>query len=177
MLEKIGRRVQMLDDETRVTPFRARPHHGEFEMFYRESWESVYRVLAVLLRDANLAAEATDEAMTRAFERWTSVSQHSNPIGWVYVVGRNWAFTELRKRRREPAHQPEVAIAAVERDVTLDQAVAALPIRLREVIVLHYLVDLTHSDIARMLRIPEGTVKSRLSRGLNALRKDVGDAP
>lgn len=91
------------------------------------------------------------------------------------MVGCNWALTQLRKTHRETARQAEVAVAAAERDVTLDQAVAALPVRLREVIVLHYLVDLTHAEIARILRIPEGTVKSRLSRGLTALRKDVGD--
>jgi RNA polymerase sigma factor (sigma-70 family) len=113
--------------------------------------------------------------MTRALERWTSVSQHDNPAGWVYVVGRNWALTQLRKTHRGTARQAEVAIAAVERDVTLDQAVATLPVRVREVIVLHYLVDLTHAEIARTLRVPEGTVKSRLNRGLTALRKEVGD--
>lgn len=164
----------MLDDETRFAPFGAGPHAG-FDAFYRESWDGVYRVLAVLFRDADLAAEATDEAMTRALERWPSVSEHDNPAGWVYVVGRNWALTRLRKRKRESNVEAEIAVAPVERDVTLDRAVAALPMRLREVIVLHYLVDLTHAEIARVLRVPEGTVKSRLSRGLARLRKEVGD--
>ncbi|MEP6525880.1 MAG: sigma-70 family RNA polymerase sigma factor, partial [Nocardioidaceae bacterium] len=56
----------------------------------------------------------------------------------------------------------------------LRDAVNALSPRQREVIVCRYLLDLSEQDTAQVLRIPEGTVKSRLSRGLRALEQELG---
>lgn len=78
----------------------ARLRHNEFETFYRAQWEEIYRPLAVILRDPDLAREATDEAMARAVRDWSTVSSVSNQAGWVYRVAHNWAMDQLRRRRR-----------------------------------------------------------------------------
>ena len=81
-----------------------------FSRFYGESRPKVLRALAVSIGDADLAAEATDEAMARAFQRWAKVSGLDNPGGWVYRVGLNWALTVLRTRRRrsqKPLFRPD----------------------------------------------------------------------
>jgi RNA polymerase sigma-70 factor (ECF subfamily) len=74
---------------------------GDFEAFYRANADKVRRALAVTLGDAHVAAEATDEAMTRALARWRRVSTHDSPAGWVYRVGLNWAISRWRRLRRE----------------------------------------------------------------------------
>ena len=73
----------------------------DFEAFYRAHADTVRRALAVTLGDAHVAAEATDEAMTRALARWRRVSTHDSPAAWVYRVGLNWAISRWRRLRRE----------------------------------------------------------------------------
>ena len=150
--------------------------HGDtFESFYRASWWDVYRVLAVVLRNADLAEEAADEGMTRAFHAWPKVSGHANPAGWVYVVSLNWARSMLRRSSRTVFRPdpPEEGYTQPMPDPDLDRAVAGLPIRQREVVVLRYMVGMSQREIADLLGVAEGTVKSRIGRALVKLRKEV----
>jgi hypothetical protein len=77
--------------------------YRRFEEFYAADRERIYRALAVTLRNPDLAAEATDEAMTRAYQRWGLVRAYDNPTGWVYRVALNWARSRLRRHSREHA--------------------------------------------------------------------------
>lgn len=151
------------------------PHEG-FEAFYRANADRVYRALAVTLRRDDLAAEAVAEAMARACARWSTVSRLDNPAGWVFRVGLNWATSWWRKVRREsppateadhPWHRPPDA-STVARD-----ALARLPEAQRAVITCRVLLDFSTAETAAALRISEGTVKSRLARGLAALRNEL----
>jgi RNA polymerase sigma-70 factor (sigma-E family) len=160
-------------EEANVAGRRA---HSEFEDFYRAHAEDVYRTLAVLLRDHDLAREAVDEAMARAFERWRTVRRYTNQPGWVYRVALNWSRSRIRRQGRE------IAVDAVQQassdplpDPSLDRAIADLPLRHREVIVLRYLLDMPQDQVAAVLGIPVGTVKSRLHRALETLREEIDD--
>ncbi len=153
-------------------------HHLEwesFEGFYRAHWHDLYRTLAAVLRDSELAEEAANEAMVRAFQRWGTVKRYDNPEGWVYRVGLNWARSWLRKTRRETRGVGDRPVndhlSGVE--FALEQHLAALSMPMREVVVFRYLFDRSTAQTANMLDIPEGTVKSRLNRALNQLREEV----
>lgn len=148
-----------------------------FEDFYRLQREPVFRALVATIGDPHLAAEATDEAMVRAYQRWRSVRRYQNPPGWVYRVGLNWARSRIRRDRREiPA--PRASDRPMEDgtgfDPALLAAVAQLPLEYRTVIVLKYVLDWTQPEIAETLDISVGTVKSRLSRGLDQLQNKKG---
>ena len=130
------------------------------------------RALALTLGDTGLGVEATDEAMTRAYQRWSQVSAYDNPAGWVYRVGLNWARSRRRKWVREVfrSESPDrEAPPAPEVDPALDEALAALPVEQRSVVVLRYLLDWSEFQTAEALEIAPGTVKSRLSRALDRL--------
>ena len=148
----------------------------EFEDFYRARREQVFRGLALTLRDRDLAADATDEAMARAYQHWRTVSSYNNPEGWTYRVGLNWARSRMRKTKREvrgfrldatPA--PEVKPA----DPNLAAALEHLPLQQRAVVVLRFYYDWSTEQVAKALGVPNGTVKSRLSRALERLETDV----
>src|ERR1700733_14749109 len=72
----------------------------DFEAFYAEARTPLARALAVTTGDRDLAVEAVDEAMARAYQRWSRIARLENPGGWVYRVGLNWATSVLRRRNR-----------------------------------------------------------------------------
>jgi RNA polymerase sigma-70 factor (ECF subfamily) len=146
-----------------------------FERFYADTWQTVYRALVVGIGDSDLAREAVDEAMVRAYERWRSVGGMANREGWVYRVASNWATSRLRRRRLllrpHPApvvsHDPDVV------DPKLLAAIRRLSPKHRDVVVARYLLDMSESATSQALDIPTGTVKSRLSRALAELKESL----
>lgn len=145
----------------------------EFGAFYRQSRDRLYRALA--LGDADIAADAVNEAMTRAFERWDKVGDFDNPSGWVYRVGVNWGRSVQRHRGRMPM-QP-LASDSYEMSVpepALVDAVAGLPSHYRTVVVARYYLQWTPAEIATALHVLGATVRSRLQRALVRLRRQMG---
>jgi len=107
---------------------------------------------------------------------------------WVFRIANHSANRWLRRRRSEvvalaaradvlrlQADGKEAERAAAAREVAR-QALAALPRKLQEVAALHYLAELPLDEVAATLRIPLGTVKSRLSRALDRLRSRLPEA-
>ena len=152
-----------------------------FEDFYAVHRDELARALGLALRDGELGAEAADEAFARACQRWGQVSAYANPQGWVFRVGLNWARSWLRRVRRERERQPLLAQAhATEdgaRDVDLERALATLNDAHRAVIVARFYLDWSVAETAEALGVAEGTVKSRLSRGLEQLRDVLDPEP
>ncbi len=152
-----------------------------FEDFYAAHRDEMARALGLSLRDASLGAEAADEAFARACQRWGQVSAYANPQGWVFRVGLNWARSWLRRVRRERERQPLVAQPhATEdraRDLDLEAALSTLNDAHRAVIVARFYLDWSVAETAEALGVAPGTVKSRLSRGLEQLRDVLEAAP
>jgi RNA polymerase sigma-70 factor (ECF subfamily) len=150
-----------------------------FEAFYRAQIDRIFRALVLTLGNEDLAREATDEAMTRAYARWKRVGGLDNPGGWVFRVGLNWATSWWRKVRRErppvaDEHHPTAA-GSDPNGLAARAAVDQLPLAQRSVVVCRILLDLSTAETASVLGITEGTVKSRLSRALVGLREALGE--
>jgi RNA polymerase sigma-70 factor (ECF subfamily) len=142
-----------------------------FDEFYASARSGIARGVAMAIGDVDLAAEATDEAMARAFERWPTVSRFDRPEGWVYRVAMNWALSVLRRRRRSDhrLYDPGVDTAAVS-DPEVHVALAELDVKHRSVIVCRHLLGWSVADTAAALGVREGTVKSRLHRAHRILQ-------
>ncbi len=152
-----------------------RMQEPSFEAYYRAQRQHIFRALALTLGNRDLAEDAVDEAMTRTYQHWRTVSSFDNQAGWTYRVGLNWARSRLRKRKREilldqlPEEGTEITFA----DPDLDRAVKALPIDSRAVVVLRHYLDWSTEEAARALGVRPGTIKSRLHRAMNELRKEL----
>lgn len=162
-----------------ATDAKAPPESDGFEGFYRAEVDRVYRALAVTLGDRDLAREATDEAMARAYARWDRIAAHDNPGGWVFRVGLNWATSWWRKVRRErplvwdaEAAHPH-ASAPDPAGVAAFAALQAQPRASRAVVVCRVLLGLSTVETAAVLGVAEGTVKSRLARALAGMRESL----
>jgi RNA polymerase sigma-70 factor (ECF subfamily) len=152
-----------------------RLQQASFEAFYRGNRQHIFRALALTLGDRDLAADAVDEAMTRAFQHWRTVQNYDNQAGWAYRVGLNWARSRLRKRKREvlAERMPEEPTEVRFTDPDLDRAVKSLPVDARAVVVLRHFLDWSTDEVARALQIRPGTVKSRLHRAMQELRSQL----
>jgi len=148
------------------------PTVAGFDGFHRANRDRLYRALVMTTRDPDVASEAVDEAMSRAAERWKIIGTYAAPEGWVYRVALNWARSVFRRRKPLPRSSGLVWDALPDPDVT--RAVAALPYKLRVVVVTRYYLDWSNPQIAEGLDIPLGTVKSRLHRALEHLGENLG---
>ena len=126
--------------------------------------------------------------MVRGLDRFDERSSFKT---WAYRVATNAALDELRRRRRRP--QPGLPVTALTSPGThaldqgvatrldVDAALACLPIEFRSPVVLRDLCTLSYDEIAEVLEIPPGTVRSRIARGRAALadmlRDDVLPGP
>jgi RNA polymerase sigma factor (sigma-70 family) len=137
--------------------------------------DRLYRAVALVVGDTTLAADAIDEAMTRAYTRWDRIEDYASPEGWVYRVAMNVARSALRKTRREDLWEqpPAEKVFDDQPDLELRAAVGRLPVKFRSVVVGRYLLDWSTAETAEALGIPEGTVKTRLKRALARLAKDL----
>jgi RNA polymerase sigma-70 factor, ECF subfamily len=121
------------------------------------------------------------EALVRAWERTTKGEAIDSLGAWVATVALNVSRSGVRRKMAERrARQRLGAPPATTPDrfhgdaVDIERAVATLPRRQREVVVLRYLLDLNTAETATTLRINEGTVKSELSRARAALADRLG---
>lgn len=146
-----------------------------FEGFYRRVWDQIHRAVAVGIGSVEVASEVVDEAMVRAYERWTKVSTMDNPEGWVYATAMNRARSLLRRRKfRSNSHLPEIPFEDPEVvDPGLINAIRRLPFHQREAIVARYLFDMSEAQMSEAFNLPKGTIKSRLHRGLQSLKEDL----
>jgi RNA polymerase sigma-70 factor (ECF subfamily) len=153
---------------------------GAFESLTVASHSRLYRVAYSILRDRQLAEDATQQAF---LDIWRNLGRLDDPArfaGWSYRLLVHACFAEAKKRR--PGWAPELDIGdsrvpvapdeydqVVDRDL-LERGFRRLSVEHRTVIVLRCLLDLPMVEVAEALGIPAGTVGSRLNRALSALR-------
>ena len=143
-----------------------------FDGFYLANRDRLYRALVLTIRNRDLAVEAIDEAMVRAYERWSTVGAYDSPEGWGYRVALNWSRSVLRRKRPQVAESEAVWDSPPDLDVA--RAVGSLSVKLRSVVVARYYRDWSVPQIAERLDSPPGTVKSRLHRALERVETSLG---
>ncbi|MCW3816525.1 sigma-70 family RNA polymerase sigma factor [Micromonospora sp. DR5-3] len=149
-----------------------------------ELYAACYRRLVVQLYavtgDLHEAQEAVQEAFTRALVAPRRFAGLDNPEAWLRRVAVNVVRSRHRRRRvldrllRRIGPPPEVADRSPEH-LALLAALRDLPEGQRHALALHYLVDLPVDEVAAALGVTAGTVKSRLSRGRQALARLLAD--
>lgn len=142
--------------------------------YYPLAYRRLVGTLQVMGVPGQDASEVAQEAFVRLIPRWDSIRTYESPDGWLRTVAWRIWLNRRRKDRRTFVLQdmPEQATqggVTFEDRAALMAALAALPEGHREVVVLHYLIDLPVARIATELGIAAGTVKSRLSRSRAAL--------
>jgi RNA polymerase sigma-70 factor (ECF subfamily) len=148
-----------------------------FEEFYAAAWRGLLRPLVLVTADRSDAEDVLQEAFLKASRDWSRVSRLQDPVAWVRRVAINAAIDGHRRRGRQRAVYRRVA----ERDrlpsesVSLEvaEAIRALPMAERQVLVCHYLLSMPVAEIAAELGRPDGTVKAQLVRSRQRLAEQL----
>lgn len=148
----------------------------EFEEQIQEYAPNMYRLALSMLHGKEDAEDAVSEAVLKAYENRHTLRKKERFKPWIMQIAANEARKIYRKNRRAiPMDNPEAYMPAFrdERHELWD-AVEKLKSPYREVIVLYFYERFSIKEIGEVLCVPEGTVKSRLSRGKKQLRKELG---
>ena len=151
---------------------------GGFDEFFADHYDELARTLTIALADRAAAEEATQEAFTRALKHWRRVREIDQPTSWLYVVAMNHVRDGWRRAKRQPRWDESLTPAAdvggrVTTAVSVRDAIATLPDRQREAVVLRYLADLSLAEVAEAMGCAIGTVKATLHHALGVLRVEL----
>lgn len=158
-----------------------------YELLVRKYQDRLFNALVHVLRDRHEAEEVTQDAMLKAYEKLSTFRGSSSYYTWLYRIAFNLAISRTRKKRPsvslselqenhglDPAGNGEQPTAHLERSEQADQVHAALQQmseEYRSVLVLREMEDCDYETISKMLEVPVGTVRSRLSRARKLMRE------
>ena len=164
-----------------------------FEQLMLQYQAQVYRLTFRMTNHAEDAADLTQEIFLKAWNNLDKFEFKSAFSTWLYRLASNLCIDFLRNSRRrqtvplvfedgegeeqqidiiDPAPPPEDVVIAAERQTHLNAAMEALEPEHREILTLRVVNDLSYTEIAAILGLKEGTVKSRLARAREKLRKN-----
>lgn len=165
---------------------RGRDRDRELSALFLDHYDPLRRLAYVMLGDGQQAEEVVMEAFAKAMTKWNLFSRAEHPHAYMRQIVVNLCRSKIRRfvlerkvtemfkhdeERREPV--PGVEAHGLNMDVWA--AVMKLPERQRACIVLRYLEDMTEPEVAEVLNVPVGTVKSQLNRARGKLSKMLDD--
>ena len=147
---------------------------GDLDELYAASYRRLVVQLFAICGDLADAEDAVQEAFVTAIRKRREVARVYNPEAWVRTVALNrvrsgWRHASVVRKYQAKIPGPRAAVEVGPDHVAIVTALAQLDRVQRQVMVLHHLADLGIAEISAELGIPEGTVKSRLSRDRSQL--------
>jgi|GEM_PF-1863941 len=145
-------------------------------------WERAYRVVFQLTRDPGAAEDVAQETFVQVLQRVDSLRDPERFRGWFFGILRNTAKTRRRGETRRAKREQRAAQRELTRDRDLSEGethalvrehLAALPFAFRAALSLRFLEGLSLAEVARAMDCPEGTVSSRIRRGLARLEESL----
>lgn len=166
-----------------------------FNMLIELYQTRVFNIAYGMLSDYEDASDAAQEIFIKVYRSISSFKGQSAFTTWLYVICRNVCNDILRKRQKQgltvsiypdddenavkdiksDLPTPDEAVEMSERQKAVKEAINSLKQEYKEVLNYIDIMQLSYEEVARILRCPEGTVKSRLNRARSALRKKLTD--
>jgi RNA polymerase sigma-70 factor, ECF subfamily len=161
-----------------------RAAHGDrdaFDVLMADALDRLYALARLILRDSDLAEDAVQEALIHCWRELPRLRDSGRFEAWLNRLLVNAATDQHRRRRRFQALVSVIPDTSVQSDFSIELAVAdelrvafeRLRLEHRVVLVLHHYLDLSVPEIADVLAVPTGTIKSRLHYAAQAMRAAV----
>ena len=139
-----------------------------------ENEDMMCKVAMSMLRNENDCEDAIQSAILTAYEKLSTLKHEEYFKTWLMRILINNCNKQLRQRKKtlELAEIHAVSTSSVE-EVEVRAAVESLPIKIRQVIILYYSEQFNTKEISEILKIPKGTVLSRLDKGRKLLQLEL----
>ena len=160
-----------------------------FSQIYDQCIDKIYRFIFLKVNSQEVAEDLTSETFLRGWRSFKNGSQEiNNPNAFLYQIARNLVVDFYREKGKNPIISAENVLitdpkvnleetALFNSDAaTVRRAIAGLKEDYQNIIILHYLNDLSCSEISKIVDKPEGTIRVNLHRALKALKKEVREA-
>ena len=161
-----------------------------WDAIVRQYWRRVFNVAYKFVGKHDEAEDLTQDVFLKIFKSLDTFDRRANFQTWLISVSRNLCIDHYRSVRKEretidrdvdanaltpaaPDPSPVAALEQRDRVLLLREALAALPETLRTAVLLRDIQELSYQEIADRLRLPEGTVKSRINRGRTELTRQI----
>lgn len=178
-------------DEQAMWRVQTQDDHAAFAKLVTRWEQPIRRLCTRMLGDAHRAEDLAQEAFSRVFARRRDFDASGRFSTWLWRIALNLCHDELRRRARRPETSldtsdseesglpelpsgqpgPDEELARAEKNAEVRTALQQLPELYRTVVILRHYENLKFHEIADVLGIPEGTVKSRMAEGLNRLAR------
>lgn len=177
--------LRQLTDEQLMARAKAGNDAAFEELYHRYARRLKGFFFLQLGGDEELAADATHDVFLRAYEARNRYQEGKNVSTWLFTIAYNICRNHYRSNAYETQlsatldaepisdEQIEVQLDAAALDDALAQVLSELPPPLHQLFSLHYQEELTIPQVAEIVGIPEGTVKSRLHKTMNIIRKKL----
>ena len=167
-----------------------RGDQAAWDLIVRQHWRKVFNVAYKFVGRHDEAEDLTQDIFLKIFKSLNTFDRRANFQTWLISISRNLCIDHYRSVRKEretidrgvdaselsPVSRevsPVQALEQQDRVMLLRQALAELPETLRTAVLMRDIQELSYQEIADMLRLPEGTVKSRINRGRTELARQV----
>ncbi len=186
----MGAKRQPNSTDEKVTMAKAHGVHEddkakEFERLVSEHEKMVYSIAYRMLNNHADAKDISQEVFFKLYINFESCKAFENIKSWIGRVTTNVCIDQLRKRKpidsldaqeedwqlQSPMDGPELSLEKKSFNEAVDEAISRLPDELRAIIIMREMEGYGYSELAEFLRIPIGTVKSRISRARQMLRQ------
>jgi RNA polymerase sigma-70 factor (ECF subfamily) len=180
----MGDDEQGAEDHILIQRFLA-GEEAAFERLVERYYQRIDRLAQQVVRHPMAAEDITQESFLRAYRALPRFRGEASFYSWLYRITINLSLNYLRRQAHQvstaqesdasalPAADPSVVLEAQERERLIRSAVDTLPAHYRIAIILRDLEGLSYQEIADILSIPLGTVKSRINFGKRLLRKTL----
>ena len=182
-----GGKIEVRVDDRVLVQRAQRGDQDAFAALVTRHQRYVYNLAYRLLRDTNEAEDLAQEAFLRVWKGLSAFRGGAKFTTWLYRIVTNLCYNRLNKLRRQlldvsvdeynpalslsPAKEPPAVLEAAEKNAFLHQQVAALPAKYQLVISLFYLQGFSYQEMAQVLDLPLGTVKTHLFRARKRLKQ------
>ncbi|GAA0346543.1 sigma-70 family RNA polymerase sigma factor [Bacillus carboniphilus] len=151
---------------------------GAFYELMQAEKQKLYKMAILYLKNEDDAIEALQEVTYRAYKSLSTLKKPQYFSTWIVRILINYCFTQLKERKRMSYHDEMTTILGGKKDAdNLDvyEALEKLDGNHRQAVTLKYLYQFKIKEIAELLDFPEGTVKTWIHKGLEALRTELGE--
>ncbi len=180
-------------DEELISQFQAGNENAYLEIVDRFK-DRLFTFIYRFVGDENLAEDLVQDTLIKVYTHRHAYREIARFSTWIYTIAGNLARTELRKRKRRATfsmsslgvgerdyelpsedYAPSKTMESKQTEKHIRMALAKLPLHFRTVIILRDVQELSYEEISKIMKIPLGTVKSRVNRARLRLQEMLSD--